>query len=129
MENSLRAVCANIRVGKMLITAPTPETRAMAYAKLPRDIGPRHVMVLEPVINTGRGVITAVEALLANEVGCSEDRIIVLAVIASAEAARDVCTRFPKARVVVSAVDPAVDENGAVVPGAGDFSTRYFGTD
>lgn len=128
MENSLRTVCANIRTGKMLISSPKVGERVVAYAKLPVNIGPRHVLVMEPVLNTGLGCITAIEHLLSPQVGCAEERILVLSVIASRQAATDVCTRFPKLRLVVSAVDKDVDAAGVVSPGVGDFGTRYFGT-
>lgn len=127
MENSLRAVCANIRIGKMLVTAPTKEERRVSYAKLPPDVKDRTVLMLDPVLNTGLGCITAIEHLLAEDVGCAEERILVCAVIASRSAVKDICSRFPKAQLVVSAVDGAVDQSGCVVPGVGDFSTRYFG--
>lgn len=131
MENSLRAVCLNIRVGKMLIVAPSRESREVAYSKLPADLAQerRHILVLEPVLNTGLGCITAIEHLLGDKVGCSEERIVILSVIASSAAAREVCSRFPKAKLVVSAIDGDVDSKGVVVPGAGDFGMRYFGTD
>jgi uridine kinase len=128
MENSLRAVCANIRVGKMLIATPSRLARTVAYSKLPRDVGQRHILVLEPVLNTGLSCSTAIEYLLSSDVGCREEHVLVLSVIASRQAATEVCERFPKARLVVSAIDGDVDDVGAVVPGAGDFATRYFGT-
>jgi uridine kinase len=129
METALRVVCANIRVGKMLITSPSPEVRKVSYAKLPTALTQRHVMLMDPILNTGLGCVTAIDHLIGPDVGCLEEHITVLCLIASRQAVREVCTHFPKARVVVSAVDPGVDMNGAVVPGAGDFATRYFGTD
>lgn len=127
METSLRAVCANIRVGKLMITAPRADKRVVSYAKLPHDIGPRHILLLEPVLNTGLGCITAIEYLLSEHVGCREDRIIVLSLIASSRAAQELCSHHPQVRLVVSAIDKDVDKNGNVVPGLGDFSARYFG--
>jgi uridine kinase len=129
MENALRAVCANIRVGKMLITSPSPDVRKVSYSKLPGGLSQRYVMLMDPVLNTGLGCVTAIEHLTGPEVGCLEERITVLTLIASRQAVREVCARFPKSRLVVSAVDSGVDRHGAVVPGVGDFSTRYFGTD
>lgn len=128
MENSLRTVCANIRTGKMLITSPESDQRVVSYSKLPANIGPRHVLLMEPVLNTGLGCITAIEHLLSPAVGCAEERVIVLCVIASRQATTDVCKRFPMLRLVVSAIDKGVDDCGVVSPGVGDFATRYFGT-
>jgi uridine kinase len=129
MENALRLVAHNIRIGKMLIAAPSRERRSVVFAKLPTDVSQRHILLLEPVLNTGLSCITAIEHLLTAEVGCREEHILVLSVVASRLAATELCRRFPKSRLVVSAVDNEVDANGDVVPGLGDFATRYFGTD
>lgn len=138
MENSLRAVCKTVRIGKILITDEDGtiaehfgpgKSRVVGYTSMPPDIADRHILVLAPILNTGKACELAVEKLLSSEVGCSEERIMILALIVSPESVKRICTRYPKARLVVSAIDSHIDEEGCVSPGLGDFSARYYGTD
>jgi uridine kinase len=121
MESALREVCANIRVGKMLITSPSPAACQVSYSRIPGGLLQRHMMLIDPVLTTGLGCITAIENLTGPDVGCLEKRSTVLSLIASRQAVCNVCARFPKARLVVYAVDSGVDKHGSVVPGVGDF--------
>lgn len=126
MEGSLRAVCNTVRIGKMVISADGSE---VSYENVPEGLRDRYVMVLVPVLNTGRSCETAIERLLRPEVGCREDRILVLSLIVAPQAVTRICSRFSKVRLVVSAVDKGLDADGKVYPGIGDFATRYFGCD
>lgn len=124
MENSLRAVCNTVRIGKMLISECGGRVK---FEKLPMGLEERQVLVLAAVLDDGRDVETAIARLTDSQVGCREDRIMVLSLIVSPQAVARVCQRFSGVRVVVSAVDKGVDDEGRVYPGAGDFATRYFG--
>lgn len=127
MELSLRAVCKAVKIGKLLIGVDAAGGRSVAYARLPDDIQRRNVLVLEPILATGATVECAVDHLVST-VGCREEDVIVLSLVCSAAAVRRVCSRFPRARLVTSAVDRHVDATGQVVPGVGNFADRYFGT-
>ncbi|GAB0491184.1 hypothetical protein MMPV_002436 [Pyropia vietnamensis] len=127
MELSLRAVCKAVKIGKILIGVDAAGGRSVAYARLPDDIQRRNVLVLEPILATGATVECAVDHLVF-KVGCREEDIIVLSLVCSAAAVRRVCSRFPRTRLVTSAVDRHVDARGQVVPGVGNFADRYFGT-
>ena len=138
MENSLRAVCKAVRIGKILITdedgtvgdhfSPN-KTRQIKYVSIPPKIQNRHILVLAPVMNTGAACELAVEKLLSPEIGCMEENIMILSLIVSPEAVKRICGRFTKARLVVSAIDSSIDSNGCVSPGIGDFSARYYGAE
>lgn len=124
MESSLRAVCNTVRIGKMVIDG---KTNMVTYEKLPNGLDDRYILVLAPVLNSGCSCEKAVERLV--QVGCKEDHIFLLTLVTAPQAVIRICSRFPKLRLIVSAVDIGLDENGLVYPGIGDFSTRYFGTD
>ncbi|CAI7934253.1 unnamed protein product, partial [Closterium sp. NIES-54] len=97
MENALRACCKGVKIGKILIhregdygkqgvkMGRTPIHRdgdfgkQLIYEKLPRDIAQRHVMLLDPVLASGRSAIKAIELLLHR--GVPEERIIFLNLI------------------------------------------------
>lgn len=124
MESSLRAVCKTVRVGKMLVSDDGGEVK---YEYLPDEMESKYVFVLAPVLNGGERCVRAIERLTEKEIGCREDRIVVLSLIVSPQAVVKICSRFSKVRLVVTAVDKGLDENGNVYPGAGDFATRYYG--
>lgn len=99
----------------------------VTYENLPEGLSERHILVLAPVLNSGRACEKAVERLI--EVGCHEDRIIVLSLVVAPQAVIRICSQFPNVKLVVSAVDKGLDEDGHVYPGIGDFATRYCGTE
>jgi len=127
MELSLRAVCQAVKIGKMLIRVDAKGARTVDYSRLPEDIKRRNVLLLEPILATGATVECAVDHLMTT-VGCREEDVIVLSLVCSTEAVRRVCSRFPRVRLVTSAVDRHVDASGRVYPGVGNFADRYFGT-
>ncbi len=84
------------------------------------------VIITEPMIATG-GTLTMVIGLLKDK-GVEEENIIVASLLAAPEGLAVLNTRFPKIKVVVTAIDEKLDENKFIVPGLGDFGNRYFGT-
>ncbi|CAI5962265.1 unnamed protein product [Closterium sp. NIES-65] len=145
MENALRACCKGVKIGKILIHREgdygkqgvkmdrTPIHRdgdfgkQLIYEKLPRDIAQRHVMLLDPVLASGRSAIKAIELLLHR--GVPEERIIFLNLISAPEGIHNVCRRFPHLKIVTSEIDSGINEEYRVVPGMGEFGDRYFGTE
>ncbi|CAN8062008.1 unnamed protein product [Agarophyton chilense] len=109
--------------------ADTADHLPVTYEYLPQGLCERYVLLLAPVLHSGRRCEAAIARLTAAPVRCREDRIVVLSLIVAPQAVRRICSRFGKVRLVVSAIDEGLDEHGCVVPGAGDFATRYFGTD
>ncbi|EIW71641.1 hypothetical protein TREMEDRAFT_67876 [Tremella mesenterica DSM 1558] len=94
------------------------------YAKLPEDIADRYCLLLDPMLATGGSCIKAIEVLLSH--GVQEERIIFLNLIASPQGVNNVCSRFPKLRIITAWVDEGLDANAYIVPGLGDFGDRYF---
>lgn len=58
--------------------------------------------------------------------GVKEDRILLLCVIITPEAAHRVCGAYPALRVVASEIDDGLDPDWRVVPGVGEWGNRYF---
>ncbi|KAK9131228.1 hypothetical protein Sjap_011715 [Stephania japonica] len=54
MENALRACCKGIEIGKILIHRDGDNGKQLIYEKLPKDISERHVLLLDPVLVTGK---------------------------------------------------------------------------
>eukprot|EP00744_Colponema_vietnamica_P003706 GILI01005634.1.p2 GENE.GILI01005634.1~~GILI01005634.1.p2 ORF type:complete len:230 (-),score=78.28 GILI01005634.1:1215-1904(-) len=132
MEQALRETCRGARIGKILIqrnedsSEKAPDAR-YNYAKCPKDIAERQVLLMDPMLATGGSAIKAMEMLI-NQFGCKEENIMFLNVVASPEGIETFCARFPNTRVITSAIDECMNEHKYIVPGLGDFGDRYFGT-
>lgn len=123
MEMSLRAVCNTVRIGKMLIG----KNGELEYEYLPKDMKRRYVLILAPVLDSGCKCEAVIRRLTSKEVGCAEDRMMVVSLIVSPQAVTRLCTVFSKVSVVVSCIDQGLDDEGRVYPGIGEFATRYYG--
>ncbi|KAL1928252.1 hypothetical protein VTP01DRAFT_3168 [Rhizomucor pusillus] len=128
MESGLRECCRSVRIGKILIQRDEETHKPkLFYAKLPKDIASRYVLLLDPMLATGGSAMQAVQVLLDNNV--AEDRIIFLNLVASPEGINAFVKKYPKIRIICAEVDDALNDDKYIVPGVGDFGCRYFGTD
>ncbi|GAA5816731.1 hypothetical protein MFLAVUS_010263 [Mucor flavus] len=128
MEQGLRECCRSVRIGKILIQRDEETHQPkLYYAKLPKDIASRYVLLLDPMLATGGSAMQAVQVLLDNNV--KEDHIIFLNLIGSPEGIDAFVQRFPKVKIVIGELDACLNEEKYIIPGCGDFGCRYFGTD
>ena len=148
MENALRACCKGIKIGKLLIErrdrdgmltrpasamggnsdfAQTQSSPRIHYEKLPYDIADRYVLLLDPILATGVSAQAAIDLLLSR--GVKEEKILFLTVIASTQGVHNLCTKYPRMKVVTSEVDAGLSDDNKVLPGVGEFGDRYFGTE
>lgn len=125
MENALRACCAGIRIGKILVQGEVGTLPL--YEKLPHDIAERHVLLMDPILATGRSARNAIECLIKHR-NVEESKIILLTLIAAPEGIHKVCAAHPRLKLITSEIDEAVGPDGMVSPGMGSFGDRYFGT-
>uniref|UniRef100_A0A672ZFF0 Uridine-cytidine kinase n=1 Tax=Sphaeramia orbicularis TaxID=375764 RepID=A0A672ZFF0_9TELE len=128
MEPALRAVCKDVRIGKILIQtnldSGEPE---LHYLRLPKDISEDHVILMDSTVSTGAAAMMAVRVLLDHEV--QEDKIVLVSLLMAELGVHSVAYAFPKVKIITSAVDKSLDDFLHVIPGIGDFGDRYFGTD
>ncbi len=94
------------------------------YVKLPNDIDQRDVILLDPMLATGKS--TGYAARLVKEAGAESVRLIAL--IAAPEGIEHIQTEHPDVAIVVAAVDRQLNEKGYIMPGLGDAGDRLFGT-
>ncbi|CAO3697218.1 unnamed protein product [Umbelopsis ramanniana] len=128
MEQGLRDCCRSVRIGKILIQRDEDTHQPkLYYAKLPKDIESRYVLLLDPMLATGGSAMQAVQVLLDNNV--REDRIIFLNLISAPEGIDAFVKRYPQIKIITGEIDGGLDDNKYIVPGVGDFGCRYFGTD
>ncbi|MCL4139282.1 UNVERIFIED_CONTAM: hypothetical protein GTU68_034353 [Idotea baltica] len=93
------------------------------YLAVP-NITQKTVVVVDPMIATGKSIVLSHEALLG--IG-KPDRIIIAAVIASEEGLNYVLRHIPNAEIFVGAVDHELTAKSYIVPGLGDAGDLAFG--
>ncbi|OZJ03320.1 Uracil phosphoribosyltransferase, partial [Bifiguratus adelaidae] len=120
MEQGLRDCCRSVRIGKILIQRDEETAQPkLFYAKLPKDIDSRYVLLLDPMLATGGSAMQAVKVLLENNV--PENRIIFLNLIAAPEGIDAFVAAYPQVKVITAEIDGGLDENKYILPGIGDF--------
>eukprot|EP00929_Paragymnodinium_shiwhaense_P077793 TRINITY_DN4013_c0_g1_i1.p1 TRINITY_DN4013_c0_g1~~TRINITY_DN4013_c0_g1_i1.p1 ORF type:complete len:522 (-),score=85.84 TRINITY_DN4013_c0_g1_i1:169-1734(-) len=130
MENALRACCNGIKIGKILVTGDKNSRSKqieLVYEKLPHDIADRHVLLMDPILATGRTVCSTMEVL--KQRGVDEDKVYLLSLISAPEGIHEVCRKYPRMKVITSEIDEGLGDDNLVRPGVGDFGDRYFGTE
>lgn len=118
MEQGLRDCCRSIRIGKILIESDENNQARALYAKFPRDIAQRRILLLYPIMSTGLAVIESVKVLLNH--GVKEDNLILLNLFSSPKAAKLINAKYPRMFVLTSDINPICPNH---------FGHRYFGTD
>nr|XP_002127852.1 uracil phosphoribosyltransferase homolog [Ciona intestinalis] len=119
MEQGLRDSCRSIRIGKILIQTDDESNQAKVfYAKLPKDIAQRNVLLMYPILSSGNTAVKAIEVL--EEHGVSDKRIILLTLFTTPDGADTVLLKYPRIRMLSTEVDGVVPNH---------FVQKYFGTD
>jgi len=119
MEQGLRDCCRSIRIGKILIMSDEETHEAKVYyAKFPSDIDRRKVLLMYPIMCTGKSVVKALEVLRQHNV--REEKIVLLTLFTTPEGLHSVLSQFPKVKILTSEVHPTAPSH---------FGQRYFGTD
>ena len=128
MENALRQILPNVRIGKILIQRKEDGSAEaqLFYTKVPQDIASRKVLLLDPMLATGGSAVCAIHELM--KMGVPEERITFLNMVAVPEGIREVLTHYPKVRIISCALDDSLNDQKYILPGLGDFGDRYFGT-
>lgn len=94
------------------------------YAKMPKDIADRDVLIVDPMLATGRSSLAAIEYL--RECGVKNLKLMVL--VAAPEGIRSVLDADPDVTVYTCAIDDGLNDDAYIVPGLGDAGDRIFGT-
>ncbi len=94
------------------------------YCKLPKDIGERDVIVVDPMLATGGSAIDAVSQIKLR----NPRSIRFMGIIAAPEGIEAFSKAHPDVHVYCAALDEKLNEVGYIVPGLGDAGDRIFGT-
>jgi len=98
---------------------------ATYYCKLPDGINDSDILLIDPMLATGRSAAAA--AALIKDNGGVNIRFICL--VACPEGIEHFCGQHPDIPVYTAAIDDGLDENSYIVPGLGDAGDRYFDTE
>lgn len=94
------------------------------YCKLPKDIGERELIVVDPMLATGGSSSAALTML--KEKGAKS--MILMCLVSAPEGIRLVNKEHPDVPIYVAAIDDHLNDKGYIVPGLGDAGDRIFGT-
>ncbi len=126
LENAIREVIKDIKIGKMLIQSVNKAPR-LFYCNLRHILAQQSkVILLDATLATGATVRMAVRVLLDH--GVAEKDIYFVTLIASPQGIHSVLSVYSNIHIFTSAIDETLDENFYLSPGIGNFGDRYFGT-
>lgn len=94
------------------------------YYKVPKELGNRLTIALDPMLATGNSSAAAIDLLKAS--GATNIRFMCL--LAAPEGIARMKEAHPDVPIVTAAVDSHLNEHGYIVPGLGDAGDRMFGT-
>ncbi len=94
------------------------------YFKVPKDLGDRPVIVVDPMLATGNSSAAAVSLL--KEAGATDVRFLCL--LAAPEGVARMAEAHPDVPVITAALDERLNDKGYILPGLGDAGDRMFGT-
>ena len=94
------------------------------YCKLPKDVGERELIVVDPMLATGGSSSAALTML--KEKGAKT--MILMCLVSAPEGIRLVNKEHPDVPIYVAAIDDHLNDKGYIVPGLGDAGDRIFGT-
>jgi uracil phosphoribosyltransferase len=94
------------------------------YCRLPASLAQSHVLLLDPMLATGRSATEGATLLKAQ--GAISIRFI--CVVACEVGIAQLRGAHPDIPIYSAAIDPELNEFGYILPGLGDAGDRYFGT-
>lgn len=94
------------------------------YLKFPDNMSERQVLVVDPMLATGKSAIAAIDRLKDHDAV----NIKFLCLVAAPEGIAALHEEHPDIPVYTAAVDRQIDEKGYILPGIGDAGDRIYGT-
>ena len=125
MLDGVLSLISGARVGFIGLYRDEETLQAVEYfVKLPGDIAERDVIVLDPMLATGRSSAAAVAAVKA----AGARSVTLVCLVAAPEGIEHMQREHPEVRIVTAAVDRGLNDRGFIVPGLGDAGDRLYGT-
>jgi uracil phosphoribosyltransferase len=123
--DGMLSLMPSARVGHVgLYRDPASLVAVEYYFKIPRDIGDRLAIVVDPMLATANSAIAAVERL--KEGGAKKLRF--LCILAAPEGVKAFNQAHPDVELFTAAIDRELNDHGYILPGLGDAGDRIYGT-
>jgi len=94
------------------------------YAKLPKDIDKRDIIVVDPMLATGGTAVATIEYIRK----FTRSNIKFMCLVAAREGINAIRKNFPDVKIYTATVDEKLNDHAYIVPGLGDAGDRLFGT-
>ena len=125
MLDGMLRILPSARVGHIgLYRDPETLDAVEYYLRLPRELGDRDVVVIDPMLATGNSAVAAVSRVLA--LGPRSIQFVCL--LAAPEGIQKLRHAHPSVPIFTAAIDERLNDHGYIVPGLGDAGDRLFGT-
>ena len=125
MLGSIMDIIPHARVGFIGLKREESTLRAHFYHKsLPKDLGRREVILIDPMLATGGSGSAAATFLKA--AGVTSMKFVCL--VAAPEGIERLGKAHPDVEIWTAAIDEKLNDHGYIVPGLGDAGARMFGT-
>lgn len=125
MVDAISELIPSVRIGHIGLYRDEETLKPVEYyCKLPKDIGERDVIVVDPMLATGGSAIDAVSQIKLR----NPRSIRFMGIIAAPEGIDAFVKAHPDVKIYCAALDEKLNEVGYIVPGLGDAGDRIFGT-
>lgn len=94
------------------------------YCKLPDDVSERDVIIIDPMLATGKTAVSAINEVKTFGV----KHIKFMCIIASPQGIAAIEKSHPDVDIYCGVMDQGLNENNYIIPGFGDAGDRIFGT-
>jgi uracil phosphoribosyltransferase len=94
------------------------------YAKLPKDIDKRDIIVVDPMLATGGTAVATIEYVKKH----TKSSIKFMCLVAAPEGIKAIQDKFPDIAIFTATIDEGLNSHAYIVPGLGDAGDRLFGT-
>lgn len=124
MVDGLLKLVPVARVGHIgLYRDPETHEPVEYYCKLPKDIGERLTVIVDPMLATGGSAADAITLVK----GHGAKNIILMCLVSAPEGVKHVMEIHPDVDIYSAALDERLNEHAYIVPGLGDAGDRIFG--
>jgi len=125
MVEGISELISTARIGHIGIYRDHNTLKPTAYfSKLPPNLSDSIVIVLDPMLATGRSASDAIKILKDN----GAKIIKLVCIVGSPEGIERISKDHPDIQVYLAGLDEKLNQNGYIVPGLGDAGDRLFGT-
>ena len=125
MVDGVTALVPAAKIGHIgLFRDPQTHSPVMYYSKMPDDISERDVIIVDPMLATGRSAKAAIDEM--KKLGVKHIKF--MCIICSPEGVDAVREAHPDVEIYTGVMDEGLNEDHYIVPGVGDAGDRIFGT-